>query len=588
MTGSRLRAQGSGFVAAVLVAAAVAVAIGAPIPQPPQGQARPGQATAPAGKASASTPKTGTAVLRGQVFAGDSGAAMGRARVFVTGPASRGTTTDASGRWEIKQLPAGRYVVTAEKAPWVTLRFGQRYGLEPSRPIELTDGQAVEKVDFRLPRGGVIAGRVIDDVGEPAAFIRVNALRLQYSDGRRQLVRSGVSVQTDDIGQYRLYGLPPGTYFVGTEGTAWGGSGVSEDPGLSFAPTYYPGTIVPTEAQPVTVREAQERPGVDFGQVMTRLARVSGIVVDHQGVAVPDRPVQLLPDTRGLLGSTGGISRGGARTEPDGRWTVAYVAPGSYVVAALRSTSDPATPLGQAGFLSVTVAGQDVDGLVVRTTPGARVAGRVEFEAGDPPPVTPDIRVALEEATPAILGLPGTSKVRDDWSFEVVGISPGERTFRLAGLPEGLALKSVFVEGTDVIDAPRKFDGTENLFGVRLLVTRRISEIAGGVVDDKARPVRDYSVIVFSTDSSKWGPGTRYRAMARPDGNGRYKVVGLPPGEYFAVALDYLALGEADDPEFLADIEARATKIMVGEGELKALDLKLTPRGSGLESSLSS
>jgi hypothetical protein len=589
MNGSWRKAQGSGpmmrraatvapaLLTAISVLATVANAGRAAAQPPVQGQSRPGQSVPPA--AQTSKPTTGTASLKGQVFAADSGAALGRVRVAVSGPVRRTVTTDANGRWEAKQLPAGRYEVTATKAPWVTLQFGQRHGLETGKPIDLTDGQAVEKVDFRLPKGGVIAGRVVDDIGEPAAFIRVNALRLQFYNGRRQLVRSGISVQTDDIGQYRLYGLPPGTYYVGTDGTTWGGSGISDDPGISFAPTYFPGTIVPSDAQPVVARSGQDRPGVDFGQVMTRLARLSGLVVDHEGVAVPDRSVLVVPDTRGPLGSTGGISRGGARTGPDGRWSVENVSPGNYVVASIPRPSDATAPLPQIGLVAVTVAGQDIDGLVIRTTPGARVAGLVEFEGGDPPTVTPGVRVALEEGTPGIFGLPGDSKVRDDWSFEVTGISPGERMFRLTGLPDGLALKSVFIEGSNVIDAPRKFDGTEDLSGVRLVVTRRIAEVAGGVVDDKARPVRDYSVLVFSTDSSKWGGGTRHRATARPDQNGRYKATGLPPGEYFAIALDYLNPGEADDPEFLADLEARATKIMLGEGELKALDLKLSARG---------
>ena len=66
------------------------------------------------------------------------------------------TMTDDEGRYELKELPAGRYSVSASKGGYVSLQFGQRRPFEQGQPLQLADGQTLEKVDFVLPKGGVI------------------------------------------------------------------------------------------------------------------------------------------------------------------------------------------------------------------------------------------------------------------------------------------------------------------------------------------------------------------------------------------------------------------------------------------------
>ena len=161
------------------------------------------------------------------------------------------------------------------------------------------------------------------------------------------------------------------------------------------------------------------------------------------------------------------------------------------------------------------------------------------------------------------------------WSFEIASVSPGKRLFRILGLPTTHVLKSVFVADEDVIAAVTPFDGKEPVSGVRLLLTNRVTTLDGGVMDDQARPVQDYSVIAFASDPEKWNPGTRFIASARPDQHGRFTVTGLPPGDYLVAALASLERGDSEDPEFLASLKARATPVSLGEGEEKSLSLKL-------------
>ena len=126
-------------------------------------------------------------------------------------------TTDAQGRFEIRELPAGRYTMTASKGGFVSLQFGQRRPSESGTPIELGDGQTVDKITIALPRGSVLGGRVTDEFGEPVANASVSAWRYAFAGGARRMVPAqgaNASDTTDDQGQFRLFGLPPGEYYI--------------------------------------------------------------------------------------------------------------------------------------------------------------------------------------------------------------------------------------------------------------------------------------------------------------------------------------------------------------------------------------
>ncbi len=94
------------------------------------------------------------------------------------------------GRFEFKKLPAARFNLNASKGSYMALDYGQRRPFERGKPVDLGQGQVLEKVNFTLPRGCVITGRVTDDLGDPVADIQVTAMRQQYVDGRRNRPRS--------------------------------------------------------------------------------------------------------------------------------------------------------------------------------------------------------------------------------------------------------------------------------------------------------------------------------------------------------------------------------------------------------------
>src|SRR6187549_3784669 len=146
--------------------------------------------------------KTGTSRVRGRVLANDTGNPLRRAQVRISGPdiGTKTALTDAQGRFEFRDLPAGRFNVSVTKSGFVTMQYGQNRPFETGRPIELVDAQALDKVDVSLPRGSVLAGRVVDELGEAVAEAEVSAMRMQYQNGKRRLTPSGRTGITNDLG----------------------------------------------------------------------------------------------------------------------------------------------------------------------------------------------------------------------------------------------------------------------------------------------------------------------------------------------------------------------------------------------------
>ena len=198
------------------------------------------------------------------------------------------TTTDEQGRFELKELVGGRYTVTASKGGFVSLQYGQRRPSERGTPVDLPAGQTLEKVVIGLPRGSVIAGRIVDEFGEPLTGAQVMVQRYTYVNGVRQLRQAGQGDRTDDQGAFRVFGLPPGEYYVSATLRDDRGPRFNNDddvPSSGYAPTYYPGTTSAAGAQRVTVNLGEEVGGVTFGLTLVPLARVSGRVVGPAGIA---------------------------------------------------------------------------------------------------------------------------------------------------------------------------------------------------------------------------------------------------------------------------------------------------------------
>jgi hypothetical protein len=524
-------------------------------------------------------------VLRGRVVAFDTGVPLRRVQMRLGGGTlrqGRATLSDAEGRYEFLNLPAGRYQLSASKGGYVSLQYGQRGPRDSGRAIELAARQTLEKIDIALPRGAVITGRVVDELGEPVSDMPVTALQYRIVSGKRRLVpaSNGRAGSTNDIGQYRLYGLPPGEYYVsvsGRQGPMMAMDAQSDDTsGSGYAPTFYPSTPSVAEAQRVTVGVGDETVA-DIQLFLTRVSRISGTVVTSTGKT----PAVGMVSLRQVSNEAAGMLTNAAAGQlwPDGTFTLSGVPAGSYQ---LMIMANPGTDMSFDRFESftqpLTVSGQDISDLRVTTSNGIILSGRLIFEGG-----TPDATL-MKQFQPGcfpldneIVTFTGLATASEHGQFEIKGVaSPCVVT--TMGLPPGWTLKSVQLNGIDVSERPIEPAG-KPITGFEVTFINRVTTLTGTVQDAQNQSAKEYTVVVFPEESRHWQPpmGTRYLRRARPDQAGTFKLTGLPPARYLVVAFDSVEEGLEMDPEFLAKIQPLATRVELSEGGTQSVSLKISP-----------
>lgn len=403
--------------ALVSMSALLASMVGGPIAAP-GGQAQgPGRGGFPPGGPGRGGPpardqvdaaRIGTGTIAGTVLTDGTSQPVRRARVTLNGQESQGSRsalTDENGQFVFHALPQGRFTLTASKAGFVDSNFGAKRAGRPGTPIQLGDGQKLEKLVVFLPRGGVLTGVVVDENGDPSPGTQVRAFRYVMRTGERMLQQAGQD-QTDDRGVYRIYQLQPGDYIVnaaprnmtvgdlresiasevaalmqqagqargaGAAGVTLGALGNStgaqallaraaelqqqlanaeQDQASAYAPVYYPGTTSPSAATTVTLGVGEERSGVDFRLQLVPTARVDGVVLSPDGSPLPaTTSVALVSADRAGLPSIPGISANTTRPNGTGQFAFRNVTPGQYIVQARANvfrTADGSTAAGGA------------------------------------------------------------------------------------------------------------------------------------------------------------------------------------------------------------------------------------------------
>jgi len=525
----------------------------------------------------------GTAVIRGRVVAGDTGRPLRRARITLTsaelGPEARRTvSTNLDGAFEIKELRAARYRLSVARGGYLSLEYGQRRPGEQGRPVQIADGEVLEKIDFALPRMSAIAGRITDETGEPIEGVSVYAMRQLYFEGRRRFVPVVSStVTTDDEGEYRINRLPPGAYAVmASTKETWTATENGKETVYGYMPTYFPGVIKNTDARRVTVALGQQAAATDFSLVPGHTARVTGQAIDSQGR--PFTRVSISEEVRGMGFAS---FRGGpdVNVAGDGTFTAVNVPPGEYTVTASRRPGDPLEP--EVALTTINVEGADIDNLMLTGSSGGTVSGRIVVEDGSQGPKASLMRVSIaapvrNQPSPALLGAFkdfGSSPVKEDGTFSVSHVF-GRAKVQVT-VPDGWMVKSVARDGRDIMDSWIELRSGEDLSGVDVTITSRVTTVAGQLMDARNQPLRDATVLVFPADAEKWFETSRTIRPTRPDQQGQWQVKGLPAGDYLAIAMDYIEDGAWNDPEYLENLRSAAQKVTIADGGSQTVPLKV-------------
>lgn len=532
--------------------------------------------------ASSNKPPAPTARVSGRVVAADTGRPLRLASVTLMAQPSkvvRITLTDAQGRYEFTSVAAGRYGLTASKEGYVFVSDNPFSG---GRGVEILDGQN-EEVDFSLARGSVITGRITDEFGEPVAGVTVQAARYQFRpSGERQLMMGSsgnyyMPSSTNDRGEFRIFGLRPGSYYVSARaeasdavGLSQGGGGLtdmSSDDGL--APTFYPGTTNLAEAQSVRVDLAREA-SVSFALVPARMARVSGTVRNSQGQPVSNARVMLTSKT-GIYG--GWFGDANAELSASGEFTLANVAPGEYLLDVRPGNTRSTDGRHEFATVPISVGGEDI-AVAITTSPGITVSGRMIFE-GESHTVRQNLRVDAipeEDARNMLSMFGGGEQIDGEGRFSIPGVF-GRVVFRVGGLPINVMLKSVTLNGVDITNSA--FDATtgDDITDLRIVVVDKQARIFGYARDVRGEIQTNYRIVVYPTHLKQGDVTVRFQHNASPNVKGQFNMNRMPPGEYVALAVKGVQPGEEWDPELRKRIEQLGKRFTLKEGE--TLDLEV-------------
>jgi hypothetical protein len=432
------------------------------------------------------SPTAGRSSIRGRVVTAD-GQPIRRAEINISAAelrVARRTLTDADGRYQFGELPPGQYSIRASKPTFVAWSFGQTRTGSTGTLVAVADNHNPENIDITMPRGSVIAGRIVDDFGEPVINARVTLMRQQFRVGERTLVPAGNIATTNDIGEYRFFGLSPSQYFVSVtpqgppiiNGPAAPAALEGPESRNGYAATFYPGTTAPVSAQKVTVGLAQTVGDINIVLVAARTATLSGQALGPQGQPMGGF-LQIM--TRG---GQAGLGLSGGPIRPDGTFSVPNVPPGDYLLRANARgpQARPGLTFPEFSLAFVSVNGEDVVGIQVLPVIPVSVTGRVSFidqTVELPKPAT--VRVTTLAATVGDINL-GVGNggdrlpVNDDFTFDLK-TAPGQMAIR--AFAPGWEVRSIRIGGIDVTDTAVTV-GNQGLGGVEVEMTNQVQEIA--------------------------------------------------------------------------------------------------------------
>lgn len=514
---------------------------------------------------SAAKPLPGrAAALSGRVMSADR-RPMPATSVRVEGPdVDRVVRTDASGAYSATALPPGQYTIRANVNERMSWHYGQRASGEAGRPINVARDQVVQGVDVVLPPSRAISGVVVDENGEALQGARLQAWQLRYTAGRTVAVAVGNARVTDDRGRYRLWGLHPGSYLISA---SVDGSVVASGRRIAYAKTYFPGTAMVSAALPIDVREDAT---ANIAFAATGLSEVRGVARDGDGSLVSGTARLVENRHAGMTAEPRSID-----LKTDGSFVFQHVPPGEYV---LQVRGDGPGRTGLFGSQALLV-GHEPANVVIPTSYGANVEGRIVFDGQGE-----GVRVPVGIGTVAL-----DDRARDPTTGVVTGSSEffitnlfGHTALSLRTPSDEWFLKSWTIRGTDVVDTGYDFGTGPDSIGDSEIVLSRSGAVISGLASDGLKPADDYFVVVFPVSRDARWTGSRRVKLARSAIGGEFRVAALPSGEYFVAAVSRILGtrdgGEWQNPDLLLQLEPRAERITVSEGQTANVSLRVIDR----------
>lgn len=359
---------------------------------------------------------------------------------------------------------------------------------------------------------------------------------------------------------------------------------------LSHQTTFYPSATAAAQATLVTLESGEERAGVDLQLRPQPTVRVSGTV---SGPAGPGAflGITLIPAAGSDLQSEGMAEAASAVSDASGAFSFIGVPAGQYTLKIRRYPrpgpagrgAPPSPPPPEPtlwAIVPLTVGDRDIRDLAVVLRPGLTVSGRVEFAGTRPAPAAAQIQrmsITLQSAegrTSAPIAAAG--RATPDAAFRTAGYPAGRYIVAASALPAGWSIRSIVADGRDVSVEPLELSDAD-VTGVVITLTDRSTQLTGRI-DDPEAAAAGVEIIAFPADSMAWrdiGVPARRGRNLRVAPEGAFVIAGLPPGDYFVVAVRSSEVTDWRDPQMLDRLIGGAARVTLADGDQKSIELRM-------------
>jgi protocatechuate 3,4-dioxygenase beta subunit len=445
------------------------------------------------------------------------------------------TQTDAAGRFRFDHVVPGHYRAVADAQGFTRMAYGSNIVGRAQR-INVDAASRLQEIVIAMTPASVISGRVADQDGDPIPYVSVDALQYGYQSGKKTL-KIVNNVRTDDRGQYRLFGLPPGRYYV--RATMRGGAS------SGYAPSFFPGAYDIAQASLLEAAPGAELRSIDLALRQEASFSITGKVVDGQ----TGQPVA---NVYVIARKNGDTFANGAPQLADS-FTIHDLQPGKYVLHAQQfSTGAPKT-----GRQQVDLGNADLSGILLMINSGVEISGTVRDIPEDPP----KIHLSLEPDNPAFDTYSATLTAKGTFTFQ--NVQPD--FYHLAWtLPKGVYVKSIKLGDRVLPDDHLDLTGAPAPLAIQLAADG--GRVEGIVRNADGEPVPD-AVVTMTADPSYdfWS--------AACDAAGHFEIRDIAPGNYGLLAFDGAPQGAPQDPDFRKPYQKRAVSLQVLPSTQQKIDL---------------
>ena len=489
-------------------------------------------------------------------------------------PAIPSVITDREGKFVIPDLEAGSYRLTVSGSGYVRQEYGQRVFPGQGTLLTLTQDQVIKDIVMKLTLTGNVSGRLRDMSGEPAVGVPIQLLKASYSPQGQKIFQSAGTTRTNDRGEYRLYWVTPGRYFLAAGNTAGpsgggpfaaGGPPVSpNDPNDNYMFSYFPGVTDVAAANSIDVTSGNEA-AADFVVARQQSYQIRGRVVDAT-TNQPPASINLSLSFSSITGGGGTFSMNTPYTPATGVFEIRDVVPGAYTLQVGSQGTVARVPL------NVT---NNIDGLAVVLNGTFSVAGRITIDGKLDATGVERVRPQLRAAN-GVTQSPGTTAIAADGTFRFDNVAAGEYRVGIApaqGAPD-YYVKDARFDRDDALNLPLVVSDSTQRASLEIVISPNVGQIEGVVSDEKLQPMPGVQAVLIP---DKYRDRTELYKATTTDQTGRFTMRAVAPGDYKLFAWEALESFAYFDADLIKQVEAQGKLVHVAESSKLQVDVRVIP-----------